>query len=292
MNQFKRPIEQYFFDTLLKIALVSILIVMAVDFYFTRFFIVRSLIVNAIVLLAILTAFILHKGGFFKTAVLWIGFLIMAAMFYQSIESDSITTSSMAVVMVIGFGFSILLSGRFPLFLHGITLLGMITIFFWLALHPQRYGKPDASDIIVAGITYVMLYIVIAFSSWRLRQRYDEVLAMLVTSNRELINKTKEIETQNEELVQSQENLYQLNTRLESLVEARTQEVTKRNEQLIRYTYANAHHLRGPVARVLGLIQLSKMDTTLDFPFIFQKVEEQVLEIDDVVKGINKELES
>jgi len=292
MNQFKRPIEQYFLDTLLKIALVSILIVIAVDFYFTRFFIVRSLIVNVVVLVAIITAFILHKRGLFTTAVLWIGFLIMAAMFYQSIESDSITTSSMAVVMVIGFGFSILLSGRIPLLLHAITLMGMISIFVWMALHPNQYGKPDASDIVVAGITYVMLYIVIALSSWRLRQRYDEVLVMLVTSNRELVDKTHEIEVQNEELVQSQENLYQLNTHLESLVEARTQEVTKRNEQLIRYTYANAHHLRGPVARVLGLIQLSKMDTTLDFPFIFQKVEEQVLEIDEVVKGINRELES
>jgi signal transduction histidine kinase len=292
MNQFKRPIEQYFLDTLLKIALVSILIVMAVDFYFTRFFVIRSLIVNVVVLVAILTAFMLHKQGFFKTAVLWIGFLIMTAMFYQSIESDSITTSSMAVVMVIGFGFSILLSGRLPLFLHAITIIGMIAIFVWMALHPHQYGKPNASDIIVAGITYVMLYIVIGLSSWRLRKRYDEVLAILVTTNRDLIDKTHEIEMQNEELVQSQENLYQLNTHLESLVDTRTQEVTKRNEQLIRYTYANAHHLRGPVARVLGLIQLSKMDTTLDFPFIFQKVEEQVLEIDEVVKGINRELES
>lgn len=292
MNQFKRPIEKYFLDTLLKIALVSILIVMAVDFYFNRFFVIRSVVVNTIVLIAIVTAYVLHKRGFFTTSVLWIGFLIMAAMFYQSIESDNITTSSMAVVMVIGFGFSVLLSGRFPLYLHGITLLGMVAIFVWLALHPQQYGKPDASDIIVAGITYVMLYIVIALSSWRLRQRYDEVLAMLVTTNRDLIDKTHEIEMQNEELVQSQENLYQLNTHLESLVEARTQEVIKRNEQLIKYTYANAHHLRGPVARVLGLIQLSKMDTTLDFPFIFQKVEEQVFEIDEVIRGINNELES
>lgn len=292
MNQFKRPIEQYFLDTLLKIALISILIVMAVDFYFNRFFVMRSVIVNSIVLVAIIIAFVLHVRGFFTTAVLLIGFLIMAAMFYQSIESDSITTSSMAVVMVIGFGFSILLTGKFPLTLHGITLLGMISIFTWLALHPQRYGKPDANDIIVAGITYVMLYIVIALSAWRLRQRYDEVLAMLVVTNHELVEKTHEIEMQNEELVQSQENLYELNKHLESLVETRTQEVTKQSERLIKYAYANAHHLRGPVARALGLIQLSKMDAGLDFPFIFQKVEEQVLEIDTVIKGINNELAS
>lgn len=213
-------------------------------------------------------------------------------MFYQSISADSITTSSMAVVMVIGFGFSVLLKGRLPLLLHAIMLAGMIAVFNWLAMFPLQYGKPNANDIIVAGITYGVLYIVIAYSSWLLKQRYDEAFKQLAETNVELIEKTHEIETQNEELLQSQENLFQLNTHLESIVDARTQEVKNQNERLIRYSYANAHHVRGPVARVLGLIQLSKMDVNLDYPFLFQKIEEQTREIDEVVKGINRELET
>lgn len=215
----------------------------------------------------------------------------MATMFYQSIQADSITTSSMAVIMVIGFGFSVLLKGKLPLYLHALTLVGMAIIFAWLAMHPQRYGKPDASDIIIAGVTYLVLYLIIAYSSLILKQRYDEAFKTLASQNLELIEKSHEIETQNEELTQSQENLFQLNSHLESLVEERTREVHKQNEQLIRYAYSNAHHVRGPVARVLGLIQLAKMEIHLDYPFLFQKIEEQTKEIDEVIKGINKELE-
>jgi hypothetical protein len=40
----------------------------------------------------------------------------------------------------------------------------------------------------------------------------------------------------------------------------------------------------------LGLILLSKMDTDLDYPFLLSKVEEQTLEIDHVIRGINREL--
>lgn len=286
-----KSIEVFFLESLLKICLISIFIVMLVDYAFNRFDVIRSVIVNSTVLFAILTAFILHRKGFFVAAVLWIGFLIMGAMFYQSIASDAITTSSMAVVMVVGFGFSVLLRGRLPVLLHSITLLGMTIVFTWLSLHPDSYGEPNASDIIVAGITYGVLYVIIAYSSKLLKQRYDEVFLMLAEKNSELVVKTREIETQNEELQQSQENLNQLNNHLEQIVHERTNEVKNQNERLIRYAYANAHHLRGPVARLLGLIQLSRMETDLNYEFFYAKVEEQALEIDQVVRNINRELE-
>jgi signal transduction histidine kinase len=243
-------------------------------------------------LFAIISSFSLYKAGYFTSAVLVIGFIAMAAMFYQSIVADNITTSSMAVVMVIGFGFSVLLKGKLPIALHAITLCGMIIIFTWLSLHPHRYSKPNSNDIIVAGVTYVILYLLIAYSSMVLKKRYDAAFETLASQNLELIEKTNEIETQNEELVQSHENLHNLNTHLETLVSKRTEEVQKQNEQLIKYAYSNAHHVRGPVARVLGLIQLAKMETDLNYPFLFQKIEEQTNEIDEVVKGINKELEN
>jgi signal transduction histidine kinase len=193
--------------------------------------------------------------------------------------------------MVVGFGFSVLLKGRLPIFLHAITLIGMIIIFTWLGMHPQRYSKPDASDIIIAAVTYVILYSLITYSSLILKQRYDDAFKTLASQNLELIEKSNEIETQNEELVQSHENLNSMNIRLESLVHERTKEVQKQNEQLIRFAYSNAHDVRGPVARVLGLIQLSKMEANLDYPFLFKKIEEQTKEIDEAIRGINRELE-
>ena len=288
----RKPIEAFFLESLLKLSLAGVLIVMSVDFYFNQMTVVRTAIINFSILFAIISSFLLYRAGHFISAVLFIGFICMSAMFYQSIAADNITTSSMAVVMVIGFGFSVLLKGRLPIILHAVTLFGMVTIFTWLSMHPMRYSKPDASDIIVAGVTYVILYLLIAYSSLILKQRYDEAFKTLASQNLELIEKTNEIETQNEELVLSHENLHNLNSHLEALVNERTEEVQKQNEQLIKYAYSNAHHVRGPVARVLGLIQLSKIETNLDYPFLFQKIEEQTKEIDEVVKGINRELEN
>lgn len=284
MLKLSKSIEVFFLESLLKISLVSIIIVMLVDYGFNRFDVLRSIIVNGLILFAIVSTIVLHWRGFFTAAVLWIGFVIMAAMFYQSIAADSITTSSMAVIMVVGFGFSVLLRGNLPIVLHVITLSGMTFVFIWLALHPARYGQADAGNIIVAGVTYLVLYSVIAYSSKVLKSRYDGVFGMLA-------DKASEIEAQNEELQQSQENLFQLNSHLEQIVEERTNKVKQQNEQLIRYAYTNAHHLRGPVARILGLIQLSKVDTDLDYKFLFARMEEQTLELDEVVKGINQELQ-
>jgi len=73
-------------------------------------------------------------------------------------------------------------------------------------------------------------------------------------------------------------------------VHERTDKVKQQNEQLIKYSYNNAHHLRGPVARVLGLIQLSKLEQGLDYSILFQKIEAQTIEIDTVVRKINQEL--
>lgn len=288
----EKPVESFFLESLLKLSLIGVLIVMSVDFYFNNVTLMRSIIINFSILFAIGLSFALYKRGLFIPAVLLIGFIPMTAMFYQSIEADTITTSSMAVVMVIGFGFSVLLKGRLPLLLHGITLLGMISIFTWLALHPLRYGKPDPSEIIIAGVTYVILYLLIAYSSLVLKQKYDEAIQTLAAQNFELIEKSNEIETQNEELVQSHENLANLNLHLETLVNERTKEVRKQNEQLIRYAYSNAHHVRGPVARVLGLIHLSKIDSNRDYPLLLEKIEAQTNEIDRVIRSINKDLES
>ncbi len=292
MNQSSKPIEEFFLETLLKICLVSIVIVIVADYYFTRFFITRSLVVNSMVLFAIVSSLVLYRLGYFMLSVLWIGSVIITAMFYQSVMADSITTSSMAVVMVVGFGFSVLLKGRTPIICHAITFTGMAVVFGWLARHPDRYGMVGAGDILVAGITYGVLYSVIAYSSWQLKQRYDKVIEQQALTNIDLVEKTNEIETQNEELFQTQENLVKLNDHLEALVEARTVQIKAQNERLIRYAYANAHHLRGPVARLLGLVQLSKIDVNLDYHLLFQKMEIQAFEIDEVVKNINRELEA
>jgi signal transduction histidine kinase len=291
MAKLAKPIEHFFFESLLKIGFLGILIVTTIDLIYTQFIFTRPVIIDFAILFALITSLFIYWRGYFFAAHLWVAFLILATMFYAMIAADSLSTPSMAVVMVVGLSFSVQLKGRTALPLHVVTIVGIFVVHLWLAMHHDRYQKPNANEIIILGISYTIIYSLIAAISWILKQRYDEALQILEVKNLELSEKSNEIETQNEELQQSQENLSELNSHLESLVEKRTLEVQKQNEQLISYAYSNAHHMRGPVARVLGLIQLSQIETNLDYPFLFEKIKEQTIEIDKVVKQINRELE-
>ena len=120
-------------------------------------------------------------------------------------------------------------------------------------------------------------------------QKNDELNQQLLD---ELKDKSDEITAQNEELRQSEENLNKVNQHLEDLVEERTRKVIEQNERILKYAYANAHHVRGSVARILGLIQVSRLKTDLDFHWIFEKVEAETKDIDIILKRIAKDFES
>ncbi|HNP18697.1 MAG TPA: hypothetical protein PKL31_09710 [Fulvivirga sp.] len=106
----------------------------------------------------------------------------------------------------------------------------------------------------------------------------------------ELQSQSDEIEAQNEELIQSQDKLNEFNIHLEELVSTKTQNILDQNKVLLKYAHANAHYVRGPVARLLGLVRLSKIDTTLDYPLLFSKIECEIKEMDIVIKEQSDEL--
>jgi signal transduction histidine kinase len=106
----------------------------------------------------------------------------------------------------------------------------------------------------------------------------------------ELKNKSVEIEQQNKILLQKQSELNEINQHLEELVNTKTHSIKRQNEMLMRYSYTNAHKLRGPLARILGLIQVSRLKTDLNFPWFFEKVEEEAKGIDTIINSISNEL--
>ncbi|MGC3944054.1 MAG: PAS domain-containing protein [Chryseolinea sp.] len=62
------------------------------------------------------------------------------------------------------------------------------------------------------------------------------------------------------------------------------------NEKLIKYAHMTAHEVRGPLARLLGLIQVSKMTNDADYPWFFDKLKGEAHDIDKVLKEISEEL--
>jgi signal transduction histidine kinase len=79
----------------------------------------------------------------------------------------------------------------------------------------------------------------------------------------EILLKKAQLEQQKEEITAQAENLIvlnqeitQMNANLESMVQERTQQLAEQNKQLAEYAFTNAHKLRGPLTRIMGLINV------------------------------------
>ena len=154
--------------------------------------------------------------------------------------------------------------------MHAITLAGLSIQFVLQFLHPEDFLGKGGSDIINEGVPYFVIYLSIGLSTMILKDKYDE---------------------QKEELLLRQNELNAINDNLEALVNERSQKIITKNEQLTKYAFTNAHNVRGPLARILGLIIVSKLEKESDYQFFFEKVKEEAESIDKILKQINEELD-
>jgi signal transduction histidine kinase len=115
----------------------------------------------------------------------------------------------------------------------------------------------------------------------------------------EVSKQNDEIQTQAQELSEINKNITDVNRSLEKLVEEKTTELRKTNEELVKhnnellqFSYTVSHNLRGPVARLLGLTFL--MDTEKDLAHARQcanLIGKTAGELDIIIKDLSKILE-
>ena len=74
------------------------------------------------------------------------------------------------------------------------------------------------------------------------------------------------------------------------MVDQKASDIRRQNEVLMRYAYTNAHKVRGPLARILGLINLSRMENSPGYPWIFSQVEREAVMMDHIVGEISNDL--
>ncbi len=87
-------------------------------------------------------------------------------------------------------------------------------------------------------------------------EKMDELNKHLSTANEEVQNKNKELQA-------SEEELRQINETLNELVIHRTEALENQNKKLLEYAFINAHKVRSPLARILGLVNLIRLEVEL-----------------------------
>lgn len=142
---------------------------------------------------------------------------------------------------------------------------------------------------------------VIAQDFTRIKNQQNEIEALnadlkeniwkIEKQNGLLLSQRKEIETINNELQKSNEEIGNINLNLENHVKERTQHLEVQNKQLSEYAYINAHLLRGPLCSILGLVHLLEKSKTNDVNSLIFHMKKSSQELREVVDKISKAIE-
>ena len=250
---------------------------------------VTPLILNGL-LLTTLSRLFLSIG---PVCFLWFSF--MSAMLTMDVLEQSMFDGLRIFLLAVSF-FPYLILDRSKPFLLILGILPTLISFLFFTPIVSLFGIPleqtslHTRDFQLMEVRSFIAYFVLSAGCFAFRSiisindRFNQRLL------NELKNKASEIESQNGELLQKQDELNALNQQLEELVDIKTRNIKRQNEILIKYSYTNAHKVRGPVARILGLIQVSRLKTDLNFPWFFEKVEEETKGIDEIISKISREL--
>jgi signal transduction histidine kinase len=117
-------------------------------------------------------------------------------------------------------------------------------------------------------------------------------IAMLEKLNKEISEKHEEIVTQSEDLAKANHEISRMNESLELEVMQRTEKIETQSRKLIEYAYSNAHNVRGPLARILGLSMLMANETVESRIMEYNKhLHESALELDVIIREMTLRLQ-
>ncbi|MFZ1807803.1 MAG: hypothetical protein WAU36_11295 [Cyclobacteriaceae bacterium] len=98
------------------------------------------------------------------------------------------------------------------------------------------------------------------------------------------------------DMVQNQkEVLLATKQQLESLLEASTKKLEEKNEGITKYAFLNSHKVRSPLARILGLVNLTQYEDLNEDEtrsYYFNELKTNATELDNVLKEISEILNS
>lgn len=101
-----------------------------------------------------------------------------------------------------------------------------------------------------------------------------------------------EIKEKNERLSEMNEEIRGINDNLEQIVKERTDKIQYQNDKLMKYAFINSHEIRGPLARVLGLMYLIGLEKKIaNGDRSFELLNDATNELDEIIKRTSKLLQ-
>jgi hypothetical protein len=124
------------------------------------------------------------------------------------------------------------------------------------------------------------------------RARVSTIQKQKTKLKKKVKKRTLRITKMNEEIKRQAQEIKAINENLEQLVQLRTIQLERKNKALKEYAFINAHKVRGPLASILGLIDLiSRMDLPSEYDEMMTHLRQSAENLDSVVRSITKMIE-
>ncbi len=159
-----------------------------------------------------------------------------------------------------------------------------------LSLRNKEIEHGKSREKMMAAIALLLAAFLIAILISRKKIKHTN--QVLNANKEELLEKNEEIKTQSLRLKEANDKISSINENLEVAVQRRTLELLEKNKQLDHYTFINAHKLRAPVARILGLASLMSLtNSNKEIRKIMALTKTEVKALDEIIKKIRETLE-
>lgn len=276
-------IEEIFFRAMLTVGLIGCTLVVLLDLLVTRnlsYIIPANLVMIFVLLVSLYTIKSLKFHGAALSGLVLLNIVIIVRGFIYP-EFHHVTC---ILLITIGFMCALVSQGTTGKMMRWGILASFVVILF------KDYKQVAMITLIRASVPYLVVYFIITILSGLLKERYARNQNRLTELVALLNQKNTKINEQHARLQASYKELSDLNNYQEVIIKQKTHRIAEKNKQLAELSYQNSHSLRAPLARMLGLLYLSKIDPERK-EFYLSKLDEQALEMDRRICLVSESIE-
>lgn len=275
-NQIKksRPKRQYFKLVFFKFYLKATIPVLCLQCF--RFFYFGDnevmLAINLIMLLlsCVCLFFVTRYNYFPQTVVVYCSAWVVGFCLFW-LHANGISGPAAYAYFAFLVVFTIILP--FSIRIYFLTIFGLSVLYLahaypqGLSFNPLEVGLWYYEEL---SIHYLLISAFVGATMIALKVKYEYERNSQIKATKHLEDLTEELSFQRRKLRLQREEYQNMTKNLEVLVQERTSELSLKNTQLHQMAYDNAHHIRGPLCNIQGVISLLKTESE------FEKSEEEL----------------
>ncbi len=276
-------IEEVFFRAMLIVGLIGCTVAVVFDLLLTKnlaYIVPANLLAVEVLLLAL---YAIRHVRFHQAALVSLA-LLNGVIALRGFAYPEFHHATCVLLITIGFMSSLVSRG-----ILGKLVQWSIHVSFVASL-VKEYKHVSLIVVFRQAIPYLVVYTVITILTSLLKERYARNQGRLTDLVAILNLKNVRIRDQHAKLQSSYQQLSELNKDLVAIIKKKTSRIAEKNKQLADIAYENSHSLRAPLARMLGLLHLIKVDPSQKEYYI-SKLDEQALEMDSRICMISRSIE-